>query len=376
MERRISQAVKLLASLPVDDKNILNSECAPIHERWSAFAVCQLPFFQTENFMNIRCRVHKAQMDEALMIDGEPPSQQKHWISHEIGNKVIPKLHACIRATQSLMQGQRLHQQDTSALGHRILSIETKLDILLQHLKTPPNLSSSSEEDDEDEGTLYVPPTPTQSLPNSFFTSSPTPVRADWFKLSFDPAKNSKGVARKKAPPQKVINRPFSGDNISAHDYWNEYYHGSPGKPALKSLEDNYGSSWRSDSKFKRLDGKKGTALKSGWSLQKPIYDYIEFLMVTHPEEVAVAMVQEVFDCFPYKHSKKPMLVKCKKEFVLRWGSLYNFVSPVSPSPTDRVGTTDVFIPTDSAMTPPPTVDSFHGVPPADAVVDDSSGLV
>ncbi len=201
--------------------------------------------------MNIRCRVHKAQMDEALMIDGEPPSQQKHWISQEIGDKVVPKLHACIRATQSLMQGQRLHQQDTSALGHRILSIETKLDILLQHLKTPPNLSSSSEEDDEDEGTLYVPPTPTQSLPNSFFTSSPTPVRADWFKLSFDPAKNSKGVARKKAPPQKVINRPFSGDNITANDYWNEYFHGSPGKPALKSLEDDYGSSWRSDSKFK-----------------------------------------------------------------------------------------------------------------------------
>jgi hypothetical protein len=52
---------------------------------------------------------------------------------------------ANIRASQSLMQGQRLHQQKTSALGHRLSSIETKLDTILQHLKTPPHLSSSDQ---------------------------------------------------------------------------------------------------------------------------------------------------------------------------------------------------------------------------------------
>ena len=47
MERRISQAVKMLASLPVDEKNNLNSECVSIHERWSSFAVCRLPYSLT-----------------------------------------------------------------------------------------------------------------------------------------------------------------------------------------------------------------------------------------------------------------------------------------------------------------------------------------
>jgi hypothetical protein len=112
-------------------------------------------------------------MDQALMLDGEPPANQKHWISHEIGDKVVPKLHACICATQSLMQGQRLHQQETSVIGHHISSIETKLDILLQHLKTPPNLSSPDDssfdniyDDDNDDIKLVgVPLTPSHSLP-------------------------------------------------------------------------------------------------------------------------------------------------------------------------------------------------------------------
>jgi hypothetical protein len=268
------------------------------------------------------------------MLDGEPPAKQKHWISHEIGDKVVPKLHACIRASQSLMQGQRLHQQETSALGHRLSSIEAKLDTILQHLKTPPHLSSSdqspfSHEDDVELVGISV--TPSSSL------LSP-PLSHDWFKLSYDPAKNSKGFAHKKAPPQKVTNRPFSGDNISALDYWNEFYHGSSGKPALNVLEEAYGSTWRSDSKFKRLDGKKGTALKSAWPLQKPIYDYMDLLMDTHPEDVAVAMIQEVFDLFLYKHSKRPNLAnKCKKEFFRRWGPLHSIIPILGNiAPTDE----------------------------------------
>jgi hypothetical protein len=168
-------------------------------------------------------------MDQALMLDGEPPAKQKHWISHEIGDKVVPKFHACICASQSLMHGQRLHQQETSALGHRLSSIETKLDTILQHLKTPPNLSSSDQasyahDDDEVEvESVGVPISPSPCL------LSPPPS-SDWFKLSFDPVKNSKGFARKKVAPQKVIICPFSGDNISVLDYWNEFYHGSPSK--------------------------------------------------------------------------------------------------------------------------------------------------
>jgi hypothetical protein len=46
--------------------------------------------------------------------------------------------------------------------------------------------------------------------------------------------------------------------------------------------------------------------------------------MVSYKEEegALTIMVQEVFDLLPFKHSKKPMLVKCKTEFVMRWGAI------------------------------------------------------
>jgi hypothetical protein len=333
LERRIGHAVKLLASLPVDDKNNLISEISSIHERWASHPVVQLPYFQTEAFLDIRRRVHKAQMDEALMLDGDPPAQQKHWISHEIGDKVVPKLHACIRATQCLMQGQRLHDQRMSAIDQRMSAMETKLDTIIQLLDNPSqNALAQIEDNFSDDASVFPrdPVTPIESIPASLPKSVVATASSEWFKLSFDPAKNLKGLARKKAPPQKVINRPFSASNITASDYWNEYYHGSPGKPPLKVLEENYGNTWRSDSKFKRPDGTKGTALKSGWSLQKPIYDYLELLMVSYREEEALAMVQDVFDLFRYKHSKKPALAKCKKEFFRRWGALSAAGSPLT----------------------------------------------
>jgi hypothetical protein len=348
LERRIAQAVKMLASVPVDDNNNLICESCPIHERWSSHAVLKLPFFKSPTFVDICHRVRKAQMSEALMLDDAPSAQQKHWITHEIGDKVVPKLHACIRANQSLMQGQRRQHEESIFLGRRIWSIEQKLESILQHLRRPANLTNDSNvdlagveevpcssDDSVDSVMESEPATPSKSPPLSSTLLPPragvvSSVAPDWFKLSFDPVNNSKGLLRKKAPPQKVINRPFSSSNISALDFWNEYQYGSPGKMPLKDLEEMHGSSWRSDSKFKRLDGKKGTALKAGWSLQKPIYDYLQFLMLSYKEDVAVSMVQEVFDLFPYKHSKKPILVQCKKEFIRRWGLLQ-----LPPSATD-----------------------------------------
>jgi hypothetical protein len=92
-----------------------------------------------------------------------------------------------------------------------------------------------------------------------------------WFKFSFDPAKNLKGLVCKKASPQKVINHPFSALHITAEDFWNEHFYSSPGKSPLRDLKDNLGRSWHSDSKFKRLDGRRCTVLKLEWPLQKPI---------------------------------------------------------------------------------------------------------
>ncbi len=272
------------------------------------------------------------------MLDDEPSAKQKHWITHEIGDKVVPKLHACICANQSSMQGQRHQHDEAVILGQRILSIEHKLESILQHLRCPANLSNDSnghmEEDQRSDDDLAMDPvTPTKSSSPSAVSAAPViaalSAPSNWFKLSFDPAKNLKGSLQTKAPPQKVINRPFSSLNLTAHNFWNEYFYGSPGKMPLKTLEETQGSSWRSDGKFKRLHGKKGTALKAGWSLQKPIYEYLESLMISYTEEVALSMVQDVFDLFPYKHSKKPNLGKCKKEFISRWGPL-KATSPVS----------------------------------------------
>jgi hypothetical protein len=92
-------------------------------------------------FSDICCQVYKAQLDKALMVDGEPKAQQKHWISHKIQDKVVPKLPVCIHATQSLMQGQRLQQEEILIIGQWMWPIENKLDTI-QHLQKPSNLTS------------------------------------------------------------------------------------------------------------------------------------------------------------------------------------------------------------------------------------------
>ncbi len=108
----------------MDDNNNLICESSPIHVGWASHPVLKLPFFQSPIFIDICHRVRKSQMSKALMLDDEPSAQQKHWITHEIGDKVVPKLHACIPANQSIMQGQRHQHDEALILGQRILSIE------------------------------------------------------------------------------------------------------------------------------------------------------------------------------------------------------------------------------------------------------------
>jgi hypothetical protein len=79
------------------------------------------------------------------------------------------------------------------------------LDILLQHLKAPPNLPSPDAssfdnlDNDDDVKLADVPLTPPSHYLPSSFSHLPS---GDWFfKLPFDPAKNSKGFAGKKPPP-------------------------------------------------------------------------------------------------------------------------------------------------------------------------------
>jgi hypothetical protein len=137
-------------------------------------------------------------MDEALMLNREPPAHQKHWISHKIGDKVLPNLHACIRPNQSLMQGLRLQQEESLILGQRMVSIKTKLETILQPLQKPPNLSLYNVKDHFlKDASVSDPVTPIKYLPPS--TIGATSAPSDWFKLSFDKY------------------------------FWNEHYYASPG---------------------------------------------------------------------------------------------------------------------------------------------------
>jgi hypothetical protein len=88
-------------------------------------------------------------------------------------------------------------------------------------------------------------------------------------------------------------------------------------------MELAHGSKWRSDTKYARVDGRQGTSLKASWSLQKPIYMYIEYHMVGGKSEgEAIQLIQDVFDRLSYRHSGRPKLNECKKEFVNIWGSI------------------------------------------------------
>jgi hypothetical protein len=61
MERQISQALKMLASLPVDHKKNLICESAPFMNGGPlAHAVVKLPFWcEAPTFLDIRGQVHK-----------------------------------------------------------------------------------------------------------------------------------------------------------------------------------------------------------------------------------------------------------------------------------------------------------------------------
>ncbi len=125
----------------------------------------------------------------------------------------------------------------------------------------------------------------------------------------------TKRNAWQRAPHQSIQERPFSALNITAIDYWIKYKFGwNQGLP-LVQLETEHGSKWRSNSRYTRLDGSMGSSLKAAWSLQKPIYEFIEYLVREgRSEEEALLVVQEMFDQNAWK-SGKPKLQACAKLF-------------------------------------------------------------
>ena len=92
---------------------------------------------------------------------------------------------------------------------------------------------------------------------------------------------------------------------------------------SFESMELARGRKWRAETTYRRVDGRKDTSLKATWSLQKRNYMYIEYHIVGGKSEgEAIQLIQDVFDRLSYRHSGRPKLNECKKEFVNIWGSI------------------------------------------------------
>lgn len=309
-QRRIGQAVLMLASLPVDEKNNLLAEMSPMFVKWSQHPVVMLDYFRSQVFYNICGRVQTSQIEESKDLAEELSVRQRSWVSKEMG-KIMPKLSQGNRISQSILLGQR---QSTEHITSSLELVHQKMDWIIKQLSN--GGPSAVEEGSISSSDSNPPPARIRSTPLPQFL----PPNPD--SVVYDTTLNSKGKPRKHRPPFPVLNRPFSGSNVTANDYWLEYKYGVNGSPSLESLE-FFGTKWRSDTSVARAGGKSGTSLKAAWSLQKPVYLYIQaHIQMGSPEEVAIQLIQEVFDECCYKSSGRPKLSVCKKEFVKRWGDI------------------------------------------------------
>jgi hypothetical protein len=319
-ERRIGQAVLMLASLPLDFKNNLLADLPPLYLRWARHPVCRHEYFQSTVFKNICYRVHKSQKEEFEQSKEMFSAVQKSWVSVEMG-RIMPKLHAGTRLSQCILQGQR--QSAHEVIGS-LEVLHSKMNWIISNLQNNgQDVSEDGREGCDGDDAAMAPSHSPTVLPSTSWSTPPSFVSTNVPLICYNSKLNSKGKKRLHKPPSPVLNRPFSLSNISATDYWTEYKYGVNGCPSLESMELAHGSKWRSDTKYARVDGRQGTSLKASWSLQKPIYMYIEYHMVGGKSEgEAIQLIQDVFDRLSYRHSGRPKLNECKKEFVNIWGSI------------------------------------------------------
>jgi hypothetical protein len=136
---RITSAVKLLASFPLDDKNNLLLNQQPIYKRWCKHPVTSLPFFRSTIFFDICTRVQQSQKQSALYLENEPTAQHKSWFGVEVQKNVLPKLNHNIRLSQSLITGQREFRDQVlreiasacsslDTLNHNVHAVDSTID--------------------------------------------------------------------------------------------------------------------------------------------------------------------------------------------------------------------------------------------------------
>ena len=291
IEWRIFHGVLLLASLPLDSNNILMTDQPPIITRWASFSVTKLPFFSSVEFHNILNKVHASQKSHAQLLHLELSSQNKNIIQMEIGERILPGILAQSRLCMGILESQRRSEAELKDIKAMIRNC----------------FDSGANGDNQNRvGSLYSPTSKANSNcpPPSLLDMTPTPV-------SHNPELCKDGLPRERKPHRRLAGGPFSKQNISALDFWNEYYGGVNGKEALRDMEIRDGSSWRSDTTCQ----KGTTALKATWCLQKPLYDFMAYLTAEgYAPEAAVQTIQLIFNQQAYK-TGKPDLGLCNKVF-------------------------------------------------------------
>jgi hypothetical protein len=308
-ERRIEHAVKLVASLPLDAKNILMPLADPIYIQWKSFPVLNHDFFSSPQFQEIVMQVQTGQKHEALLTSGELTFQLKSSLQREFSDRITPCLQQNIRTSQSV-------KGDIARIQSTMTTLESSVKMLIEYVHPS---TACTVEKDKDVSMLSPHASTANKVLLSKALTSVSVIGSQQLMTSYDKEITTKGRSRKRAPHQSIQDRPFSALNISALDFWTEYKYGRNQGLPLQQLEMEHGSKWRSDSRYTKLDGSTGTSLKSAWSLQKPIYDFIEYLLQSgKAEEEALSFVQEIFDhnCWKSGKPKLPVCIKLFREYM------------------------------------------------------------
>jgi hypothetical protein len=87
------------------------------------------------------------------------------------------------------------------------------------------------------------------------------------------------------------------------------------GNSPLRKLEDDFGSKWQSNKLVEQITGPKSTGLKAGWSLRKPIYNWIIYRVedCEMKEELTIQEVEDIFECHCSKRNGVPNLLQILK---------------------------------------------------------------
>jgi hypothetical protein len=299
MEWRIFHGVLLLASLPVDCNNILMADEPPVLTRWSGFDVAQLPFFQSTEFQNIMSKVHASQKRHANLLHLQVSPHNQNLIQTEIGDRILPGMQSQTRLCNDIIESQRRSEAE-------LRDIKT---LLLHVFQNRTNEDSQLVADNQNQNQNRV----DSQLSFPFNATSNCTTSMALSAIPHNPLVCQDGLPRQRKPHKRVVTGPFSKQNITAIDYWNEYYDGVNGGEPLCDREIREGCKWRSDKTW----GTGGTSLKASWSLQKPLYDFMEYLKANAQQrDDAVTTIQLIFNQQAYK-SGKPDLGSCKKVFKL-----------------------------------------------------------